>query len=82
MAKPDLTEFFRYSQPKRRPCPVAFAVEQLDEGERTQLTAACATDQGIITNAAIEKWLSNRGHTASVSAIVVHRKGTCSCARA
>lgn len=78
---PDLTEFLRLSTPKRRPCAVGLALEQVKPGERDQVDAALATDQGIITNAAIEAWLKKRDIVASVSAIVSHRKGRCRCGR-
>ena len=76
----DLSEFFKHSRPKKKPCAVGFALTQLDEAEQAQLVAACKHDPGLITNAAVQTWLSGRGHDASVSAIVAHRKGTCSCA--
>ena len=81
MASPsvDLSEFFKYSRPKKRPCPIGFAQEQLTDSEREQLTAALAQDNGIITNAAVQQWLAGRGHDASISAITSHRKGACSC---
>jgi hypothetical protein len=78
-AKPDLSEFFKHSRPKKKPCVVGFALDQLGPEEHAQLTAACAEDSGLITNSAIEKWLADRNHIASVSAIVSHRKRTCTC---
>lgn len=77
--KPDLSEFFKLSKPKRKPCAVGFAVEQLKPAERTQLAAAFEVGSGYITNAAISEWLAKRDQQANVSAIVSHRKGTCSC---
>lgn len=76
---PDLTEFFKLSKPKRKPCSVGFALGRLQGDEHTQLVAALDVDQGIITNAAIEGWLKQRGHASTVSAIVNHRKGRCNC---
>lgn len=80
-AKPDLSEFFQFSQPKRRPCAVAFLRDQLPDAEREALEAALATDQGIITNAAVRKWLDVRGKNITDAAVAVHRKGTCACGR-
>lgn len=75
----DLSEFFKLSRPKRKPCSIGFALSQLGEAEQSQLQAALATDQGIITNAAIEAWLKNRKYETTVSAVVTHRKEKCSC---
>jgi hypothetical protein len=79
-SKPDLSEFFKYSRPKRKPCAVGYALEQLGEHELAQLQAALNHDAGIITNAAVVQWLSARKHAATVSAVVNHRKGVCACA--
>lgn len=79
MSSPDLSEFFRYSRPKKKPCAVGFALSQVNEKERAQLLAALATDQGIITAGAVQEWLAKRDHTATASAIVNHRKRICSC---
>ena len=82
-AKPkvDLTEFFKLSRPKKRPCAVAFAASQLEtDEERDQLTAALETDQGIITSGAVQQWLAGRKQDVTVSAVVSHRKRTCTCA--
>lgn len=78
-AGPDLSEFFRLSRPKKKPCSVGWARTQLSDDEQTQLDAAIATDQGIITNQAIVDWLAKREHVTTVSATVNHRKGVCSC---
>lgn len=78
---PDLSEFFQFSQPKKRPCAVAFLRDQLPDDQRPAFEAALATDQGIITNAAIRKWLDVRGKTVTDAAVSVHRKGTCACGR-
>lgn len=78
-AKPDLTEFFKYSRPKKKPCQIAFAREQLKPQERDNLNAALDADQGIITAGAIIQWLSVRGHTVSAPAVTAHRKRTCTC---
>ena len=82
MPKPavDLSEFFRLSRPKKKPCSVAFAREQLTAAEQAQLDAALAQDTGIITAAAVQQWLAKRGHTTSTSAVSNHRRGVCTCA--
>jgi hypothetical protein len=77
--KQDLSEFFKYSKPKKPPCKVGFAADQLGEDEKAQLEAALGQDKGLITNSAIEQWLGARNHQVTVSSIVSHRKGTCSC---
>lgn len=76
---PDLSEFFKLSRPKRRPCPLGFALSSLEDVETEQLTAALAMDVGIITAAAIVEWLKPRGHTVTFAAVTNHRKGVCSC---
>ena len=78
----DLTEFFKYSRPKKRPCPIGFAFEQVSDAEAVQLLAALAAAIGIITNSALRQWLLSRAHDASISAITTHRKGMCSCGNA
>lgn len=78
---PDLSEFFRLSKPKNRPCAVAYARKQIDGVEGEQLDAALSESEGFITNAAVRDWLAVRGHTVNAAAISVHRKGSCSCGR-
>jgi hypothetical protein len=79
-AQPDLSEFYRLSRPKKPPCRVGFALSQLTRTEAKQARAAIDTDAGIITNSAIQQWLASKGHEATVSSIVSHRKNTCTCA--
>ena len=79
MSDVDLSEFFRLSRPRKKPCAVGYAASQVKAPERAKLDAACATDAGIITNAAVTEWLATRGQVVSVSAVVAHRKRTCSC---
>jgi hypothetical protein len=81
-AKVDLSEFYRLSSPKKKPCRVGFAREQIKTDELEQLDAALAADHGIITNSAVVQWLAARKHDVSVSAVVSHRKGTCTCKEA
>lgn len=77
--KPDLTEFFKLSRPKRPPCQVAFALGRLGDEEQAAFAAACKHDPGVITNAALQGWLSARKSDVSIGRIVSHRKGTCTC---
>lgn len=79
--QPDLSEFFKLSRPKKKPCSVGWARSQLSQAEQAQLDAAIGTDQGIITNQAVVDWLGKRGHVTTVSATVNHRKRVCSCAQ-
>lgn len=82
-ATPDLSEFEALSEPRRPPCKVGRILEDLPDAERKQLEAALSQDTGIITNAAILKWLERRDLDGlSSSAATSHRKGTCTCARA
>ena len=83
----DLSEFYKLSRPKKPPCKVGFARQQLTKAQREKFDAAVRVDQGIITNDAIVQWLASYGHETTVSAVVVHRKtvngtattGKCSC---
>lgn len=77
--KVDLSEFFKYSRPKKKPCAVGFALESVSVEERKQLEAACAQDIGIITTSAISQWLAARGHEVNTAALTSHRRRTCSC---
>lgn len=81
MAAPDLSEFHKLSKPKKKPCPVSVALAELapksDDGER--LTAALATDPGIITHVGIQKWLEARGIEVRWQGIASHRRGACGC---
>ncbi len=78
----DLSEFFRLSRPKKKPCAVGFAISQVKGQEQSKLLGAIATDANIITNAAVSEWLAQapRKINVTISAVVAHRKGTCSCA--
>lgn len=78
---PDLAEFFKLSRPKKPPCRIGFAIDQLGPRSEAakQLAAAVDTDPGIITNSAIVEWCKARGQEVTVSAVVSHRKGTCTC---
>lgn len=78
-ADPDLSEFFRLSKPKKRPCGIGYAKTQLTDAEVVQLDAALDKDPGLITANAVQQWLATRGHEVSNPAVVSHRKGTCTC---
>lgn len=77
--KIDLSEFFKYSRPRKKACAIGFANSQLGDTEKQQLQAALEQDNGIITGSAIQQWLTARSHEASIPAITAHRKGVCSC---
>lgn len=80
MSDVDLTEFFKLSKPKKRPCQVGFAMSQLKPAERKQLEAALAADSGIITTGAVQQWLAARGHEVSSPALTSHRRTkACTC---
>lgn len=79
MGKPDLSEFYKLSRPKKPPCQLGFVLSKLPEHEADQLRAALATDVGIITAAAVTEWLKARGHDVNFARVTNHRKGLCSC---
>lgn len=88
MAKnaPDLSEFERLSHPRNPPCAMGLILTgeltpQLDDDDLVKLEAAMAKDQGVITNAAIAKWLAQRGHDLHSQRVMTHRKGTCCCGK-
>lgn len=76
-----LAEFMKYSRPKKKPCPIGFAVDSggVAADEHAALAAACATDPGVIPSGAISTWLEKRGVTVSIPAVTAHRRGTCTC---
>lgn len=91
-AQPDLTEFYKYSRPKRPPCRVGHALELIEkaeaEGSKTvskgdvkRMRAALDVDKNLITGAAIITWAQARGieTLTNVSPITNHRKHTCTC---
>lgn len=77
----DLTEFFKLSRPKQKPCAIIHAREVIEDTEREQLQAAFLADKNVITNAAIRDWLARRDFVVSDAAISAHRRGVCSCVR-
>lgn len=84
MSKPDLSDFYALSKPKRPPCQIGLILAdefspKLDAEQKVQLEAALETDVGIITGAAIVAWLKDRGIDCNATRISNHRRGTCSC---
>ena len=84
--KPDLTEFFKLSKPKKPPCQIGLILSgdispALSAPERDQLRAACNADRGIITASAIQTWLAQRDHEVNTNRISNHRRGVCTCER-
>jgi hypothetical protein len=79
MAAVDLSEFHKLSKPKRKPCPLASVLSELNGDDRAALKAALETDRSAITSTAIEKWLAARGHKVNMQTIGVHRRGVCAC---
>jgi len=79
----DLTEFYRLSKPRKKPCTIGHARTLLSKSEVEKLDAALSVDPGIITHGAIETWIKNNKKTeevpVTVSGVVSHRKGSCSC---
>lgn len=87
MPTPDLSEFEALSQPKKPPCTMGLILAgeldpKLSPEDVAKLEAAMATDMGVITNAAIAKWLESRGHSLHSQRVLTHRKGTCRCGKA
>jgi hypothetical protein len=78
----DLTEFFRYSQPKRPPCKVGAVIDLLKGGEKAKLVAALEASDGLITHAAVVTWIDKRGTNIALNIqnVINHRKGKCTCA--
>lgn len=79
MAEPDLSEFERLSQPRRRPCPLAAVLRELKGPDSASLKAALASDKNVITSSAISQWLERRGHKVNGQSISCHRRSVCSC---
>lgn len=80
--QPDLSEFFKYSRPKKKPCPVAVAKQLLDDDDVAKLDAALKNELGLITTSAVREWLKARGHVVTDASVSVHRRGVCSCGNA
>lgn len=84
MSKPDLTEFYKLSSPKKPPCQIRLILAgELSPGlkaeETEQLAAACAADKNIVTGSAIVEWLKARGIETNVNRVSNHRRGVCDC---
>lgn len=87
MTKPDLSEFYRLSKPKRLPCQIGLILAgevtpELKPAEREKLDAALSTDAGIITASAIVQWLAASGHETNTNRVSNHRRKVCTCAEA
>jgi hypothetical protein len=80
-SKPDLSEFYKYSRPKRPPCRIGHALTLLSKPDQTRLQAALDTDKNLITAGAIITWLEARDikNINGASPITAHRKHTCTC---
>lgn len=74
---PDLTEFARYAQPRKRPCLISLG--EFSEEDRAALDAAVALDNKVIPAGAIVGWLAKRGIEISAQQVYAHRMGRCSC---
>jgi hypothetical protein len=86
-AKPDLTEFYKLSKPKKPPCKIGLVLQtagMLKVQERIDLQGALAVDTNIITPKAIIEWLDKRntGLEFNSNNIVNHRSRKCTCANA
>lgn len=84
MAKPDLSEFYKLSKPKKPPCQVGLILAgdltpKLKDEELQALNAALDTDKSIITAGAVQGWLEARGHEVNTNRISNHRRKICSC---
>ena len=78
---PDLTEFYKYSRPKKPPCKVGIALTKLRGEAKSQLIAALAADSGVITGGAIVTWLEKRVKELEFNHnnVTAHRKKKCTC---
>jgi hypothetical protein len=77
--KPDLSEFYRLSSGRRKPCSIAHALEQLPAEDAAKLEAALAVTKEIITASAISQWLDARNLVVSIPAVATHRQRRCVC---
>lgn len=76
----DLSEFVKLSHPRKPPCRIGATAAVLEAKESAQLLAACDAAE-VVSPGAISEWLHLRGHEVSTSAVVSHRRGSCSCTR-
>ena len=77
----ELSEFFKYSRPKKKPCSLGYALAKLGDPDADQLAGALKVSKEHIPSGAIIEWLTVRKQEQGVthSAITNHRAGTCSC---
>jgi hypothetical protein len=82
---PDLSAFYALSNPKgrNRVCPIGIVREKLKPEEQAQLDAALQSNQGLISNVAIDKWLKDRvpewKALGTWQAVCSHREERCNC---
>lgn len=84
---PDLTEFYRYSKPKKPPCKIGLVLDKLGRTTKTQLVAALSTENTLITGTAILTWIEKRADTLDgVASLDInnnnvrsHREKKCTC---
>ena len=83
MSTPSLEEFEALNPSKLQPCKVGVVRDLLADEDRDKLDAALEAPKTRISNAAIIKWVEQRGHTPpSVTSVTAHRKRTCTCTKA
>lgn len=83
----DLSEFYKYSRPKKPPCKIRAIYDALPPIQQEQLSAAVRENAGLITAGAIYTWLTQRlaenpklpQLEISNQNVVSHRKGMCTC---
>ena len=79
MSDVDLSEFTSLQKPKKKPCPVAAALDALKRPDRAKLEAALAAEEQVAPGAIVQ-WLRRRGlEGANPQFVQSHRRGTCKC---
>jgi len=73
----DLSEFKNLSKPK--PCIVGKWVPTLSDEEQAKFQAAL--QEPTITTSNIFRWAESKGGTFRLNAVMIHRRGACSCHR-
>ena len=72
----DLSEFI--TVPKKRPCKVGRAIEQMTTEEREKFEAALA--EPSVHGVKIAEVVTSWGYPLSDTTVIHHRKGKCPCA--